>query len=70
MGKPSNRCARCSGPLRGRNGRRADIAQMCAVCGSGVCVRHVTWDDARGGWICTKCHRDPSRQPEEETTDA
>ena len=58
MGRPGNRCARCSGPMRGRAGRRADIVQACHRCGSGVCVRHVTWDSKAEAWICTKCDRD------------
>lgn len=57
MARAGNRCRRCSGPLRGRSGRRADIVQFCAECGDGVCVRHVTWDSERGGWICTRCDR-------------
>lgn len=68
MGRPGNRCARCSGPLRGRNGRRADIVGFCSVCNAGVCTRHITWDSLRGGWICTKrdSDHDNRAEPEEE----
>jgi hypothetical protein len=62
MGRPGNLCRLCSGPLRGRSGRRADVTVFCTDCGHGVCLRHAVRDIYIGEYRCSRCEREKQKR--------